>query len=89
VVLTGGGAQLPGSVELAQEVFGTAARVGLPTRLGGLVEEYRRPEIASAVGLVMYGARFADPQAREGAAKDGPRSGIFTSMRQWFRNFFE
>ncbi len=89
VVLTGGGAELPGAVELAQEIFSTAARVGFPTRLGGLVEEYQKPEFASAVGLVMYGAQYAHPEMKEGPGKDRPQSGIFTSMRQWFKNFFE
>lgn len=89
VVLTGGGAMLPGVVELAQDIFGYAARIGMPTRLGGLVEEYRSPELASGVGLVMYGADYINPEGREGGAKDRPSSGLITSMKQWFRNFFE
>ena len=54
VVLIGGGAQLPGVVELAQHVFKTTAvRIGLPGNLGGIVDEYRSPEYATAVGLVV------------------------------------
>ena len=34
IVLTGGGALMPGVVELAQEIFGTAARIGQPGNLG-------------------------------------------------------
>lgn len=54
VVLTGGGALLPGVVELAQYIFKTSAvRIGIPSNLGGIVEEYRTPEFATAVGLVV------------------------------------
>lgn len=54
VVLTGGGAQLPGVVELAQQVFKTTAvRIGMPGNYGKVVEEYRSPEYATAVGLVV------------------------------------
>ncbi len=54
VVLVGGGAQLPGIAELAQHVFKTTAvRLGVPGNLGGIVDEYRTPEYATAVGLVV------------------------------------
>jgi cell division protein FtsA len=89
VVLTGGGALLPGAVELAQDIFGYAARIGIPHRLGGLVEEYQNPEFASAVGLVLYGAEQVGPEKKEGGFKDRPQPGKISSVRQWFKNFFE
>jgi len=55
VVLTGGGAQLLGVPELAAHVFKLPARVGSPLPVGGLVEEYRSPAYATAVGLVLEG----------------------------------
>jgi len=54
VVLTGGGAMLPGIVEMAQYVFKTTSvRLGVPGNLGGIVESYRTPEYATAVGLLV------------------------------------
>ncbi|MBR5866502.1 MAG: cell division protein FtsA [Spirochaetaceae bacterium] len=54
VVLVGGGSQLPGISELAQHVFKTTSvRLGVPGNLGGIVDEYRKPEYATAVGLVV------------------------------------
>ncbi|MDR1933645.1 MAG: cell division protein FtsA [Spirochaetales bacterium] len=89
VVLTGGGALLPGVVELAQDIFGSAARVGIPARLGGLAGEFQSPDYASAVGLVMFGAEYAQPGAQE-AGRDKPLSGgILTFVRKWLKNFFE
>lgn len=89
VVLTGGGALLPGVVELAEEILGTSVRVGQPGNLGGIGTVYQTPEYATAVGLIQYAAGFnSDDESRgdgrlEGAVK--PLSGL----RRWLRNFFE
>src|SRR5262249_60985131 len=57
VVLTGGAAAMPGSAELANEVFGTGVRVGVPTQnVGGLVDTVDAPRFATVVGLAQYGA---------------------------------
>ena len=56
IILTGGGAQMEGAVELAESVFGTSSvRTGVPEKYGdGCKEElYRQPEYATAVGLVI------------------------------------
>lgn len=54
IILTGGGAQMEGVLELAQVVFGTkAVRLGIPESLGGIEEEYQKPEWATAIGLVI------------------------------------
>ncbi|MDR0561193.1 MAG: cell division protein FtsA [Spirochaetaceae bacterium] len=55
IVLTGGGAQLLGVAELAHYIFGLPVRIGIPISVGGLVEEYRNPMYATAVGLVLEG----------------------------------
>lgn len=58
VVLTGGGASLEGVTELAADVFGVGARVGMPGRhLEGLVEQVASPRFATAVGLALHGAQ--------------------------------
>lgn len=57
IVLTGGGAHLRGLVELAEKIFNLPARVASPRGLAGMSEEISRPEYATAVGLVLYGAR--------------------------------
>ena len=58
VVLTGGGALIPGTAELAAEILGLEARVGRPLGLdGGLVEEVDDPKYATGVCLVLHGLR--------------------------------
>lgn len=55
LVVTGGGAHLEGITELASQVFGKPARMGLPARVPGLSDSWIRPEFTAAVGLVLWG----------------------------------
>ena len=71
VVVTGGGAEMPGVVELAADVFGAGVRIGAPgTSLLGLSEAAEGPRFATVVGLALYGAhRIALGGATTGGAK--------------------
>ncbi len=54
IILTGGGAQMEGILELAKDVFGTSAvRLGIPESIGGDEDAYRKPEFATVIGLVV------------------------------------
>ena len=55
VVLTGGGAQLNGLLEMTEQIFNSSARYGLPQGLGGLIEVIHSPIWSTAAGLLMYG----------------------------------
>ncbi|MFP4373631.1 MAG: cell division protein FtsA [Spirochaetaceae bacterium] len=88
VVLTGGGALMPGAVELAQEVFRTAARVGMPGNYHGVADIYRSPEYSTAVGLALFAEEAMGHESNETSVK--PKSGgMLTGLRSWLRNFFE
>jgi cell division protein FtsA len=57
VVVTGGAAAQPGTADLASDVFGTGARLGVPGEfLGGLADSVQAPRYATVTGLVQYGA---------------------------------
>lgn len=58
LVFTGGGAQLSGLVEVAEQVFALPVRLGAPRGLQGMTEEITLPEYATSVGLLLYGARM-------------------------------
>lgn len=56
VVFTGGGAAMPGLLELGEDIFGVSCQVGVPTISGHALEDIGDPwAFASTVGLVMYG----------------------------------
>ncbi|MFP4551598.1 MAG: cell division protein FtsA [Spirochaetales bacterium] len=86
VVLTGGGALLPGAVELAQEVFENSARIGQPGNLGGIGTAYQSPEYSTAIGLALHAASRAEPEPVIGEKSAG---GLLPGLKRWFRNFFE
>lgn len=86
IVLTGGGALLPGAVELAQEIFGTSARIGQPGNLGGIGTVYQSPEFSTVIGLALHAAEKAAPEPA--SAERGQRS-FLGGFRRWLRNFFE
>jgi cell division protein FtsA len=68
VVLAGGVAHLRGLSELAERLFALPVRVAVPRGLAEMNDEVSRPEYATAVGLVLYGARAhrAPPQGASG-----------------------
>ena len=88
VVLTGGGAQLDGAAELAKEMFGVPARIGYPLDVGGLVEEYRNPAYAAAVGLVEYSAEAMKEGLYDKPAKKTKQRRFVDRMRDVFGEFF-
>jgi cell division protein FtsA len=85
IVLTGGSSLLEGLVDMAEQVFNLPARLGYPTGVGGLKEVVNNPMYATAVGLVLYGARnTAEKKFRIRDVNIFNR--ITTRMRRWFKD---
>ena len=86
IVLTGGASALHGTAELARQVFAAPVRCGVPGEgLAGLADSVGRPKLATAAGLVLYGAdRFE--QTGEGAST--LTSGLVSKVGSWLREFF-
>ncbi len=59
VVLTGGGAQLPGLADYAQSALGRPVRIGSPPTMLGLPPGHATPSSTTLVGLILFAA--ADP----------------------------
>jgi cell division protein FtsA len=93
IVLTGGTSKMEGVVELAEEIFHTPVRIGMPHDVAGLTDIVRNPIYATGVGLLHYGLK----QQKSGGARSGARSRVarektegsfFTRARQWIQNNF-
>ena len=87
VILCGGGSLLPGIVEVAGEVFDTRnVRIGIPGNFGGLQDEYRSPEFAVAVGLVVSNV---DNQEGSQSKRENEKKtkGIFSALKGWLKEF--
>lgn len=66
IVLTGGGALMPGIVQLAQSVWGTSSvRIGDLPNYGNLDQSYRSAEYATAVGLVVQNVDNVQKNVRQ------------------------
>jgi cell division protein FtsA len=86
VVLTGGGALVKGTADLAREILGMPVKIGIPSGFsGGLVREISNPAYATAVGLVYHGVRHREHYSSSGALKrEKSVSGVARKMKEWF-----
>jgi len=81
VVLTGGGALMRGTIQLAEKILGMPTRMGLPQGVGGLNDTVQSPVYATGVGLVIYAARVR-ADLREEEKKGGIMQGVIDLFRR-------
>jgi cell division protein FtsA len=84
VVITGGSALLPGVPEIVEQVFNMPARIGYPSNIGGLKEIVNSPMYATAVGLVLYGAREQQKDKKFRIRDTNIFNRIISRMKRWF-----
>ncbi len=86
VLLTGGTSKMEGAVELAEEIFHMPVRVGAPQHAEGLSDIIRNPIYATAVGLLIFGAR--DEESATTSRSGSTAGGFFAGIRDWFGKHF-
>lgn len=103
-VITGGAANIPGAVELAERVFQVPVRLGLPHHVSGLIDVIKNPIYATSVGLLLYGyqqgfdgmgtttsaptQKRSISQVGEGRGSIANVSSLFQRMKSWFQGNF-
>lgn len=87
VVLTGGTSKMEGAVELAEEIFHMPVRLGSPQHARGLHDIIRNPIYATAVGLLIFGARDEAAMSSMRQPKISA-AGLFDGIREWFGKHF-
>jgi len=90
IVLTGGGSLIRGCTELAEEVFGLPARIGVPQDLGaGLSNEIESPEFATVTGLIrgIPGGKSSEYQSLLKRKKDAKNK--FKHLVKRVQEFFD
>lgn len=91
IVLTGGTSKMEGAMELAEEIFHMPVRVGSPQHAKGLNDIIRNPIYATAVGLLLFGARDEQSNAsiREPKVRVGRlTTGLLMGIKDWFGKRF-
>jgi cell division protein FtsA len=64
-VLTGGGALLPGLLDVTESQLRVPARTGMPVRLSHMPGELAHPSFSVAIGMLMYAHRTRNGRAPE------------------------
>jgi cell division protein FtsA len=87
IILTGGGAKLPGLVEAAKKEFRLPAAVGFPVGYTSAIEKINDPIFTTALGLASWGMS-ADGQHGGGLTRPiGAVTDTVDTMRRWFKSF--
>jgi cell division protein FtsA len=84
IVITGGASLLEGIPELAEQIFNLPSRRGFPQGFGGIMDVVNSPMYATAVGLVLYGAK-ALPKKKFRIRDQHIFYRVMERMKKWFR----
>jgi cell division protein FtsA len=87
IVLTGGTSKMEGVVELAEEIFHTPVRIGVPQEVRGLTDIVRNPIYSTGVGLLQYGMKQQMAGEMKGAGSQ-QGAGLLGRMKDWVKNNF-
>lgn len=63
LVITGGGARTIGIAIAAKRTLAMPVRIGIPTRIKGLIDEIQDTPFSTVVGLAMYGATLEENES--------------------------
>jgi cell division protein FtsA len=65
-MLTGGGAMLPGMLDITESQLRVPARTGVPVRLSHMPSELAHPSFSAAIGMILYAQRVRTSSATQG-----------------------
>ena len=85
VIITGGGAKLPGVVDLAKNTLGLPAQVGFPLEVDGMTDRIDDPSFACAAGLLVWGAKTGSSMYSLGNLNLGD---TYNNIKKWVKSFF-
>jgi cell division protein FtsA len=86
IVLTGGASNVAGAVELAEGIFQSPVRLGVPQNVSGLIDVRENPSFATGVGLLLHGVQRTATDAHY--QSDNSEKGLWARMRSWFQGNF-
>jgi len=78
-VLTGGGAMLPGMLDVTESQLRVTARTGMPVRLSHMPGELVHPGFATAIGMLLYAHRARVTRAAESNSLRSKLRSIFAA----------
>lgn len=88
-ILTGGGAKMPGVVDLAKKQLRLPVTIGLPGSVATVLDRVDDPSFATGVGLVLWAHEYLLGSSRtvNKFAKKVLENETMNKMRKWFKSF--
>jgi cell division protein FtsA len=86
LVITGGGALLPNTSVLGEEILGMRVRIGAPCGITGSIDTSNSPQLSCVIGLALWPSKSNDILLNESVrfgAKD-----LIEKISEWFKGFF-
>lgn len=87
IVLTGGGAKLPGLIDATKDYLGLATQVGFPSELAGMIDKVDDPSFATSIGLVMWGFEHGDASRTKGMFRNLPGAVYVDKVKSVIKQF--
>lgn len=89
VILTGGGAKLPGITDLAKKQLRLPVSLGTPSAAATVIDRVNDPSFATAVGLVLWANEFLLGSSRtvNKFARKVLENDTVDKLRKWFKSF--
>lgn len=87
VILTGGGAHLPGVVDIAKKRLRLPVRIGKPSDLAGITDDILDPAFAVAVGLLLWGLNQQTKQDVRHSLALPDVGHTAQKIKDWFKTF--
>ena len=78
-VLTGGGAMLPGMLDVTESQLRVPARTGMPVRLSHMPGELVHPSLSVAIGMLLYAHRTRASRAAESTSLGSKLRAMFAA----------
>jgi len=89
VILVGGGSKIPGIIDLAKDRLKLPVQLGYPQGIDGLVDKIDDPAFSTAIGLIFWALEMRSEKEEGRFSMGRPVSsfGLFSRLKNWFRNF--
>ena len=88
IVISGGGANLPGLLSFLKEALRLPVKIARPLHMDGVVDAASDPSYAVATGLVLWAAeQEINTATAKHQAFQGSDESVFTKVLDWLKNF--
>ncbi|KKT34661.1 MAG: Cell division protein ftsA [Parcubacteria group bacterium GW2011_GWA2_44_12] len=88
VILTGGGAKLEGTIELARKIFRLPASLGYPREVPSAIDKVNDPSLTCGVGLVVWGynSLSSENSRKRLMPSFASTSQVTKKLQKWFKS---